>query len=45
VFLIKPDDIVYVEPRNSLKWNAISVPISLTLNGIATALLIYSFVR
>jgi polysaccharide biosynthesis/export protein len=44
-FYVRSDDIIYVEPRNSVKWSAISVPISLVLSSIATALLVYSFIQ
>lgn len=44
-FYVRSDDILYVEPRSSVKWSTVSVPISLVLSSIATALLVYSFVQ
>ncbi len=42
-FNIEPDDIIYVKPRNSRKWNVISIPISLVLSTITTSLLIINY--
>jgi polysaccharide biosynthesis/export protein len=37
-YFMEPNDILYVKPRSSAKWNATSVPSNLILNAIATAL-------
>lgn len=42
-FYLQPDDIVYVEARKSVKWDAVSVPISLVFSTITTALLILNY--
>lgn len=42
-YYLRPDDIVYVNPRGSIKWNVISVPITLVLSSITTAILIISY--
>jgi polysaccharide export outer membrane protein len=42
-FNMQPDDIIYVKPRRSLKWNVISVPITLILSTITTSLLIINY--
>jgi len=40
---IQPDDVIYVKPRRSLKWNVISVPITLILSTITTSILIITY--
>lgn len=42
-YFIQPNDILYVESRNSVKWNIISTPISLIFSTITTALLIINY--
>jgi polysaccharide export outer membrane protein len=42
-FFLQPDDIIYVKPRGSIKWDVISVPISLIFSTITTALLIINY--
>jgi polysaccharide biosynthesis/export protein len=44
-YYVQPNDILYVKPRTSVKWNIISTPISLALTSVTTALLILSFFR
>lgn len=42
-YYVQPDDIIYVKPRKSLKWNVVSVPISLILTTITTSILIINY--
>jgi len=42
-YYIKPGDIVYVEPRRLKSWSLSSIPITLTLTLLNTALLMYTF--
>lgn len=44
-YYLQTDDVVYVKPRNSLKWEVISTPISVALSTITTALLILNYFR
>ena len=44
-YFLNPDDIIYVRPRRSIKWNVVSVPISLMLSTITTSLLIINYVK
>lgn len=42
-YYLKPDDILYVRPRNSVKWSTISTPISLVLSSITTTILVLTY--
>ncbi len=42
-YYIKPGDIVYVEPRKLKTWDLSSVPITVTLTLLNTAILMYTF--
>jgi polysaccharide export outer membrane protein len=42
-YYLRPNDIVYVKPRNSIKWSVITVPISLAFSTLTTALLILNY--
>lgn len=42
-YYVMPDDVIYVKPRRSLKWNIVSVPISLILSTLTASLLIVDF--
>lgn len=42
-YYLKPGDIVYVEPRKLKSWDLSSVPITLTLTLLNTAILMYTF--
>lgn len=44
-YFLQSDDVVYVPPRKSFKWNVISTPIQLTLTSISTSLLILNYVQ
>lgn len=44
-YYLLPNDVVYVKPRPSLKWNIVSVPITLVLTTLTTALLMYEYMR
>jgi polysaccharide biosynthesis/export protein len=42
-YYVQPNDIIYIKPRTSITWNVISVPISLLLSTVTTALLILNY--
>jgi polysaccharide biosynthesis/export protein len=44
-YYLQPDDIIYVEPRNSVKWATISVPFTLIFSTITTALLVWNALK
>ena len=44
-YYLLSNDIIYVKPRGSLKWNIISVPISLIFSTISTTILIINYVQ
>lgn len=44
-YYLQSNDIIYIRPRNSLKWSVVSIPITLVLSSITTALLILNFLR
>jgi polysaccharide export outer membrane protein len=44
-YYLKSDDILYVRPRNSVKWSVITVPVTLALSTITTALLLINYMR
>ena len=44
-YYLKPNDILYVRPRRSIKWNVVSVPISLVLSTVTTTLLIINYIQ
>ncbi len=41
-YYIEPGDIIYVSPRGSAKWSAISTPLTLLFSSITTILLVYN---
>jgi polysaccharide biosynthesis/export protein len=43
-YYLQANDIVYVQPRNSAKWNVVAVPVTLVLSTITTFLLVYSYI-
>lgn len=43
-YYVFPDDIIYVKPRRSVKWNVISTPISLILSSMTTSVVIIDLV-
>lgn len=44
-YYLKPDDVVYVRARGSIKWREVSVPITLIFSTITTALLVYNAIE
>jgi polysaccharide biosynthesis/export protein len=44
-YYLMPDDVIYVKPRPSLKWSIVSVPITLVLSTLTTALLMFDYIR
>ncbi|MBN1187806.1 MAG: polysaccharide biosynthesis/export family protein [Bacteroidales bacterium] len=44
-YYLLPNDVIYVKPRPSLTWNIVSVPITLVLTTLTTALLIFDYTR
>lgn len=44
-YYLLPNDVIYVRPRPSLKWSIVSVPITLVLSTVTTALLMINYLR
>lgn len=44
-YFICPDDIIYVNPRNSIKWSTIATPVSMILSGVSTVILVINFIQ
>lgn len=44
-YYLKPDDIIYVQPRKSVKWSVISTPLTLIFSTVTTAVLVINAVN
>ncbi|WP_066633199.1 polysaccharide biosynthesis/export family protein [Labilibacter marinus] len=44
-YYLQPDDVVYIRPRRSVKWQDISIPITLVFSTITTALLVINAIQ
>lgn len=44
LYYIQANDIIYVKPRNSVKWNTISTPLSIVLSAITTTVLVLNYI-
>jgi len=42
-YFLRPDDVVYVTPRKSMKWGTVSTPISLIFSTITTTILLLNY--
>lgn len=45
LYLVKSDDIIYVEPLRRKKWDMAKVPYNLIFSAITTAIVVYTFIN